>query len=163
MVPGPSHGDGPVSRSRAVVVVASSAKGKVRSFDDGRGFGFITSPDCPENVFFHVKDVIGLEAEDLEGASVQFTLSEGDRGFKASDVRPLGAGGREPQGGGRERPASGGRPAARGGALPVDQFRREVTEVLLGAVDDLSSRQVRELRDALTDYGFDRGLVVDGR
>ena len=64
---------------------------------------------------------------------------------------------------GRERAGSASRPAGRGGALPVDQFRREVTELLLSAVDDLSGRQVRELRDALTDYGFDRGFVTDGR
>lgn len=133
------------------------AKGKVRSFDDGRGFGFITTPDCPENVFFHVKDVTGVEAEDLENAYVQFQLSEGDRGFKATDVRPAGA-----AGGRTERPAS--KPvASRGGALPVDQFRREVTELLLGAVDDLSGLQIRELRDALTDYGFDRGFVAEDR
>ena len=147
--------------------MGSLAKGKVRSFDDGRGFGFITSPDCPENVFFHVKDVIDLEAEELEGASVQFTLDQGDRGFKATDVRPLGspagrgAGRDASRDSGRDR-AGAGRPAGRG-PLPVDRFRREVTELLLSAVDDLSSRQVRELRDALTDYGFDRGFVVDGR
>ncbi|MBB2901017.1 cold shock CspA family protein [Kineococcus radiotolerans] len=159
-----------------MVLVASLAKGKVRSFDDGRGFGFITSPDCPENVFFHVKDVVDLEAEDLEGASVQFTLDQGDRGYKATDVRPLGSAGRGPsrdagrdsgrdagRDAGRDRAGAGGRPTARGGALPVEQFRREVTELLLSAVDDLSGRQVRELRDALTDYGFDRGFLVDGR
>jgi cold shock protein len=159
-----------------VVLVGSLAKGKVRSFDDGRGFGFITSPDCPENVFFHVKDVVDLEAEDLEGASVQFTLDQGDRGFKATDVRPLGSpagrgagrdsgrdSGRDAgRDAGRDR-AGAGRPAGRGTPLPVDRFRREVTELLLSAVDDLSGRQVRELRDALTDYGFDRGFVVDGR
>ena len=144
-------------------VVGAVAKGKIRSFDDERGFGFIKSGDAPDDVFFHIKDVAGAENEDLtEGVWVDFTLTEGDRGLKATQVRlqsPRGAGaGRAPAAAERPRTSS-----ARGGVLPMDQYRREITEILLSAVDDLEGRQIVALRDVLTDYGIDRGFVSEGR
>jgi cold shock CspA family protein len=140
------------------------AKGKIRAFDDERGFGFIKTADAPDDVFFHIKDVAGAENEDLtEGVWVDFTLTEGDRGLKATQVRlqsPSRSADRAPAASSSERPRSS---SSRGGALPMDQYRREITEILLSAVDDLEGRQIVALRDVLTDYGIDRGFVSEGR
>jgi len=133
------------------------AKGKIRSFDDARGFGFIKSNDADDDVFFHVRDVTDGSDDFPEGTWVEFELVEGDRGLKATGVTV--------QGGPKNAAAvrSGGASTGSKGSVPLDQYRREITELLLGAVDDLTGKQVRVLRDALTDYGFDRGFVVEGR
>ncbi|WP_432563896.1 cold-shock protein [Kineococcus sp. SYSU DK003] len=133
------------------------AKGKVRSYDDERGFGFIRSPEAPDDVFFHFKDIVGSEEGPLEGATVEFTLTEGERGPKATGVRVESrrTGGGAPE---RSRPTSRG--GAGGGAVQLREFRREVTEILL-SVDGLTSGQIRDVRDFLTDYGIDRGFVAD--
>ncbi len=149
-------------------VVGGVAKGKIRSFDDERGFGFIKSSDAPDDVFFHIKDVAGAENEDLsEGVWVDFTLTEGDRGLKATQVRLQSPSRTAGASTGRAPAASSERPRTSaprsGGVLPMDQYRREITEILLSAVDDLEGRQIVALRDVLTDYGIDRGFVSEGR
>ncbi|MEZ0494497.1 cold shock domain-containing protein [Kineococcus sp. TBRC 1896] len=130
------------------------AKGKVRSYDEDRGFGFIRTPEASDDVFFHFKDVVG-GADDgpLDGAVVEFTLGEGERGPKASDVRVESRrSGPPPE---QRRPASSSqRPVS------LREFRREVTEILL-SVDGIGSTQVRAVRDYLSDYGLDRGFVVE--
>ncbi|GAA0318259.1 cold shock domain-containing protein [Kineococcus aurantiacus] len=129
------------------------AKGKVRSYDEERGFGFIRSPEAPDDVFFHFKDVVGGEEGDFEGATVEFTLTDGERGPKASNVRVESrrSGGAPAA---ERRPASANRPPS------LREFRREVTEILL-SVDGIGSTQIRAVRDYLSDYGLDRGFVVE--
>jgi cold shock CspA family protein len=132
------------------------AKGKVRSYDEERGFGFIRSPEAPDDVFFHFKDVVGgTDDGPMEGALVEFTLGEGERGPKASDVKVESRrSGPPPE---QRRPA-----ASSSAQRPVSlrEFRREVTEILL-SVDGIGSTQVRAVRDFLSDYGLDRGFVVE--
>ncbi|WP_170127278.1 cold-shock protein [Kineococcus rhizosphaerae] len=131
------------------------AKGKVRSYDEERGFGFIRSPEAPDDVFFHFKDVVGGEDGDFEGATVEFTLSEGERGPKASNVKVESRRTGAPAASSERRPPAGGnRPPS------LREFRREVTEILL-SVDGIGSAQIRQVRDYLSDYGLDRGFVVE--
>ncbi len=121
-------------------MVGAVAKGKVRSYDEERGFGFIRSPEAPDDVFFHFKDIVGgAEDGSLEGAVVEFTLGEGERGPKASDVKV------ESRRSGP--PPEQRRPAASNSQRPVSlrEFRREVTEILL-SVDGIGSSQVRAVR-----------------
>ncbi|WP_432543941.1 cold-shock protein [Kineococcus sp. SYSU DK002] len=131
------------------------AKGKVRSYDEERGFGFIRSPEASDDVFFHFKDVVGGEDGDFDGATVEFTLTEGERGPKASNVKIEAR-----RSGGA--PAAERRPAQSSSNRPVSlrEFRREVTEILL-SVDGIQSSQIRTVRDYLSDYGLDRGFVVE--
>ncbi len=44
--------------------------------------------------------------------------------------------------------------------MSLREFRREVTEILL-SVDGIGSSQIRAVRDYLSDYGLDRGFVVE--
>lgn len=133
------------------------AKGKVRSYDEERGFGFIRSPEASDDVFFHFKDVVvGGEEGDFDGATVEFTLTEGERGPKASNVKV------ESRRSGGAPAAAERRPAQSSSNRPVSlrEFRREVTEILL-SVDGIGSSQIRTVRDYLSDYGLDRGFVVE--
>ena len=133
------------------------AKGTVRSYDEERGFGFIRSPEAPDDVFFHFKDVVGDEDGDFEGATFEFTLSEGERGPKASNVKVESR-----RSGSAPAASAERRPAAAGANRPpsLREFRREVTEILL-SVDGIGSAQIRQVRDYLSDYGLDRGFVVE--
>ena len=60
-------------------------KGKVKFFNDMKGFGFITSEDGID-YFVHISDVNeGLEL--IDDLNVMFEVTDGDRGPKATNVR----------------------------------------------------------------------------
>ncbi len=52
-----------------------------------RGFGFITPDEGEKDVFFHAKDVVEVEFNDLqEGDAVTFDVEEGPKGPAAANV-----------------------------------------------------------------------------
>jgi uncharacterized membrane protein YsdA (DUF1294 family)/cold shock CspA family protein len=63
------------------------ASGVVVSFDLGKGFGFIRSPEFGEDVFVHVTAVDGRVAL-KSGQRVQFVAEPTDRGPRATRVVP---------------------------------------------------------------------------
>jgi CspA family cold shock protein len=58
--------------------------GKVKFFNEAKGFGFITGDETGEDHFAHVS---GLIDEIREGDSVEFELEEGRRGVNAVNVK----------------------------------------------------------------------------
>ncbi len=65
------------------------SEGKVKWFNDTKGFGFIESDDGGD-VFVHQGDIEADGYRSLtEGARVQFELMQGDKGPKAVKVKPL--------------------------------------------------------------------------
>ncbi len=69
-------------------------KGKVKFFNEGKGFGFIAGTDGNE-YFVHLTDLEGVEARELqEGTEVEFEVTQGDKGPKAAHVK-LDQGGEE--------------------------------------------------------------------
>jgi CspA family cold shock protein len=64
----------------------SNATGKVKWFNDAKGYGFIARDDG-EDVFVHFSAITGEGYRTLqEGAVVQFEVVEGPKGLQARDV-----------------------------------------------------------------------------
>jgi CspA family cold shock protein len=63
--------------------------GKVKWFNDAKGFGFITT-ESGEDVFVHFSAISASGFRSLpEGASVEFDLIQGPKGLQASNVTTL--------------------------------------------------------------------------
>lgn len=66
------------------------ATGKVKFFNDGKGWGFLTPDDGGKEVFCHYSDIVGQGFKSLkEGQKVSFEVTRTDRGEKAQNVAPL--------------------------------------------------------------------------
>jgi len=58
-------------------------KGKVKFFNDAKGFGFINDLETGNDVFVHVT---GLNSDITEGDEVTFDVTEGKKGLNAINV-----------------------------------------------------------------------------
>lgn len=62
-------------------------KGKIVRIKDDRGFGFITPEGGEKDVFFHAKDLVNVQFDDLrEGDEVTFEITDGPKGPSATNV-----------------------------------------------------------------------------
>jgi cold shock protein len=69
----------------------SMASGKVKWFDNKKGFGFIAQ-DSGQDVFVHHTSIAGSGFKTLnEGESVTFEIVNSDKGLKAQNVERLQA------------------------------------------------------------------------
>jgi cold shock CspA family protein len=65
-------------------------KGRVKWFNDAKGYGFIAVDNSNQEIFVHYSDIQGTGHRSLsEGQSVRFTIAQGDRGPKAKNVEKL--------------------------------------------------------------------------
>ena len=63
------------------------ATGRVKWFNDAKGYGFIAREDGPD-VFVHYTAIQGEGFKSLsEGQQVEFEIVEGPKGLQASNVR----------------------------------------------------------------------------
>lgn len=66
--------------------------GKVKWFNDSKGFGFITRGDGEPDCFVHYSAIQGEGFKTLaEGETVEFDLVDGQKGPSAANVTRLGA------------------------------------------------------------------------
>ncbi|MFC1594183.1 cold-shock protein [Candidatus Omnitrophota bacterium] len=65
------------------------AKGKVKWFNNQKGFGFIT-PESGNDVFCHHSAIVGDGYKSLdEGQEVEFEIEQGPKGEHAKNVKKL--------------------------------------------------------------------------
>jgi CspA family cold shock protein len=64
----------------------ANAQGKVKWFNDAKGYGFIARDDGPD-VFVHYSAIQGDGFRSLaEGQTVSFEINEGPKGLQAANV-----------------------------------------------------------------------------
>ena len=67
------------------------ASGKIKWFDNKRGFGFIAQ-ESGQDVFVHHTSILGQGFKTLnEGDEVSFDIVSGERGLKAQNVQRMRA------------------------------------------------------------------------
>ena len=66
------------------------AKGKVKWFNDKKGFGFIVPEDASKDLFVHHSSILGEGFKTLaENQEVEFEIEETEKGPKAINVKKL--------------------------------------------------------------------------
>jgi len=79
------HRERAVPQPRRIVVF-----GKVKWFNESKGYGFITPEDGGRDLFCHQTEIRMEGFRTLrEGQRVEFTVGEGAKGPAAKDVRPV--------------------------------------------------------------------------
>ncbi|MCK6471326.1 MAG: cold shock domain-containing protein [Planctomycetes bacterium] len=66
--------------------------GKVKWFNDQKGYGFITPDDGDRDLFVHHTSILAEGFRTLsEGQAVEYEVEESDKGPKAAKVKPVQA------------------------------------------------------------------------
>jgi CspA family cold shock protein len=136
--------------------------GKILRFDESRGYGFIAPDGGGADVFVHAKDLDDDKFAFVVGTQVEFDVVDGDRGPKAFAVRRIAA---------NDASAPVLRTAPRAADIPsldedgrcdvlsLDEFKRELIELLLESSPELTGAQIVRLREDLLVLGRKHGWI----
>ena len=123
--------------------------GTVIKYDEARGYGFIAPDDGGEDLFMHIRDVIGPEDSVTLRARVEFDVVDGARGLRATEVRAIGG-----------PPAGSGRDDDEGvDVLSEAAYARHITDVLINAAPTVNGGQILEIRRAMIAFARKHGWV----
>jgi CspA family cold shock protein len=139
--------------------------GRVLRFDSVRGYGFIASDAGGEDIFLHVNDLLIPEEYIRSGLVVEFDVESGERGLKASNIRlPEGAAPPVPRRAHEAAPRAATIDESGNvmcDVLSAQEYRRDVTELLLAASPLLTAEQILTIRAALVKFSEGHGWVED--
>lgn len=80
----------PLGAEAARQAASDGADGTVSWYDGGKGFGFLAPDSGGDDLFVHVRSLVGGLDELFEGDRVTFDVAEGERGPQARNVRLVG-------------------------------------------------------------------------
>lgn len=131
-------------------------KGTVIKFDEARGYGFIAPDDGGDDLFMHVRDVVGTEDSVAVRTRVEFDVVDGARGLRATDVRAIGT-----------SPAAAGQVTAAHAATDDDgvdvlseaAYSRHITDVLINVAPTVNGGQIVEIRRMMIAFARKHGWV----
>jgi CspA family cold shock protein len=70
--------------------MAEKKQGKVKWFNNSKGYGFIVHPEIKEDIFVHYSAIQGQGYKTLaEGQEVEFELVQGRQGHQAEQVNKV--------------------------------------------------------------------------
>jgi CspA family cold shock protein len=79
----------PKKASRKSSKSGNREQGTVKWFNVSKGYGFVTR-DNGEEIFVHFRSILGEVRRVLrDGDSIEFSVTQGDKGPQAEDVEPL--------------------------------------------------------------------------
>jgi cold shock protein len=133
-------------------------RGSIVSFDRVKGYGFVAPDSGGEDVFVHVNDLLDDKSLMVPGRVVQFTVDQGDRGPKASNVTVVLT---EPA---HSRSAPSSAESADYGddlcdVLSVPDLEHELTEMLLHVDPPLPGSQILNIRKRVVALAQSHGWV----
>ncbi|MCX5215120.1 cold shock domain-containing protein [Kitasatospora sp. NBC_00240] len=132
--------------------------GRVVRYDGARGYGFIAPDHGGEDVFLHANDMLIPEAAVRSGLAVEFEIEDGDRGLKASSVRlPAGVAAQPADPAPAAVAVVGEDDDSLCDVLTAQEFRHEVTELLMECAPTLTGEQILQVRRGLLQFGRRHG------
>lgn len=67
--------------------MSERSTGRVKWFNEKKGFGFIVIDESQDDIFVHYKDILGEGFKTLhENDTVSFLVDKGPKGYKAQEV-----------------------------------------------------------------------------
>jgi len=130
------------------------ASGSIIRFDELRGYGFIAPADGGEDIFFHANDFGEQRRLVRPGLTVDFEVTEGDRGLKVASVALQGVPAEAPHGTSSPRLAND-----ECDVLTAAAFTAAVTELLIEHAPTLTGAQIMQARARLLTFADGHGWI----